>query len=93
MKDSVKKWILLGGLAAVVVVFLVVKSLSGVEDFMTNMRAMICLRTWRAQSGREPIPDILVCTKMPRILTRMWRSLWRIICQGRTWRSTTVLRE
>lgn len=33
MKDSVKKWILLGGLAAVVVVFLVVKSLSGVEDF------------------------------------------------------------
>ena len=34
MKDSVKKWILLGGLAAVVVVFLVVKSLSGVEDFL-----------------------------------------------------------
>ena len=33
MKDSVKKWILLGGLAAVVVVFLVVKSLRGVEDF------------------------------------------------------------
>lgn len=33
MKDSVKKWILLGGLAAVVVVYLVVKSLSGVEDF------------------------------------------------------------
>lgn len=33
MRDSVKKWILLGGLAAAVVIFFVVKSLRGVEDF------------------------------------------------------------
>lgn len=33
MRDSVKKWVLLGGLAAAVVIFFVVKSLSGVEDF------------------------------------------------------------
>lgn len=33
MRDSVKKWILLGGLAVVIVAFFVVKSLTGVEDF------------------------------------------------------------
>lgn len=33
MRDSVKKWVLLGGLAAALVIFFVVKSLSGVEDF------------------------------------------------------------
>lgn len=33
MKDTVKKWILLGGIAAVIVIVLVVKSLGGVEDF------------------------------------------------------------
>ncbi len=33
MRDSVKKWILLGGLAAALVAFFVAKSLKGVEDF------------------------------------------------------------
>lgn len=33
MRDTVKKWILLGGIAAVIVIALVVKSLGGVEDF------------------------------------------------------------
>lgn len=33
MKDSVKKFILLGGLAAVIIVVLVVKNLTGVNDF------------------------------------------------------------
>ncbi len=33
MRDSVKKWILLGGLAAILVIFFVAKSLKGVENF------------------------------------------------------------
>ena len=33
MKDSVKKWILAGGVVAVIAVLLLIRSLRGVEDF------------------------------------------------------------